>query len=92
MTEDKGWHLDKRVPLALLLVLLGQLLVGAYVAGGLQRQVDTLERDVVSVERQIELMRESTQVQAVQLGRIEETLVGLRGDLRDILTREREAQ
>lgn len=86
MTEDGAWHVDKRVPVALIAVLIGQFALGAYIAGTMRSDIMTNERDIQGNQTQIELMRDASQAQAVQLGRIEENITGLRSDLRRMLS------
>ena len=86
MTEDGAWHVDKRVPVALIAVLIGQFALGAYIAGTMRSAIMTNERDIQANQTQIELMRDASQSQAVQLGRIEENITGLRSDLRRMLS------
>ena len=86
MTKDGAWHVDKRVPVALIAVLIGQFALGAYIAGTMRSAIMTNERDIQANQTQIELMRDASQSQAVQLGRIEENITGLRSDLRRMLS------
>ena len=86
MTEDGAWHVDKRGPVALIAVLIGQFALGAYIAGTMRSAIMTNERDIQANQTQIELMRDASQSQAVQLGRIEENITGLRSDLRRMLS------
>lgn len=47
MTGTKEpWHLDKRVPLALIFAIFGQTLLAGWFASNLANRIDTLERDV----------------------------------------------
>jgi hypothetical protein len=43
VTPDAGWHLDKRVPVALIIVLLTQLVGGVWVTSQLFSRVERLE-------------------------------------------------
>ena len=79
--ENGGWHLDKRVPLALMFGLLMQAGVFGWWAAAIDGRVAVTERDINRVERQIQVMTTAAQQQAVQLGRIEENLSALRGDI-----------
>ena len=85
MASTDEWHLDKRVPIALIFVLITQFAAGAYVAGKMNSQIQTLDRDIETNSRTIELMRTNSQAQAVQLGRIEENIIGLREDFKRLL-------
>lgn len=47
MTGSKEpWHLDKRVPLALIVTILGQTALAGWFAASIASRIDTLERDV----------------------------------------------
>jgi acyl transferase domain-containing protein len=43
---QEQWHLDKRVPVALILTLLGQMVVAIWWAASLNQRVEAIERDV----------------------------------------------
>lgn len=87
-TEETSWHLDKKVPIALIFVLLGQLGMGVWVASKLQAQVENHDRRIVSLEMADQRMSseatriseflarldERLQAQTVILRRMEETL------------------
>lgn len=46
----EGWHLDKRVPLALIITLLGHMVVTVWWASALSSRVDDQSRRVASLE------------------------------------------
>jgi Tfp pilus assembly protein PilO len=86
MTDSKEpWHLNKSVPVALICTILFQTVLVVWWAASLSKEV---EQSVVRLERaemQIETMRADSQTQAVQLGRIEEGLSGVREDMARIV-------
>jgi len=41
--QKESWHLDKKVPVSIILVLLGQMLIGAWVAGDMSSRLVALE-------------------------------------------------
>ncbi len=43
--DDRHWHLDKRVPVALILTILAQTIGAVWWAASLSARVDVLERD-----------------------------------------------
>jgi len=69
---DEPWHLDKRVPVALILTLLMQSALAVWWASSLSADVTTLQQRQDKQESMIENMRTTAGAQAVQLGRIEE--------------------
>jgi Tfp pilus assembly protein PilO len=79
--SDNHWHLDKRVPIALIAGLLLQAAGFGWWAAAIDARVTSNARDITRVERQIEAIIAASQAQAVQLGRIEENLIGLRADI-----------
>jgi Tfp pilus assembly protein PilO len=85
MKQDGSWHLDKRVPVALILALLVQFAGGIWFISSLAKDVATHERQITRLDGQIEVIRNSSQRQAVQLGRIEEQVTGMRNDIRNLL-------
>jgi len=82
---DTGWHLDKRVPVSIIVVLIAQLAGGIWMAAQMNGDIKRNTSDIARVERSVEVMAASTQMQAVQLGRIEEQVSGLRNDIQRVL-------
>lgn len=78
---DQGWHLDKRVPISIIIVLVIQMMGGAWVASKMSSDIDRNARDIARNERAIEVMSIASQEQAVQLGRIEENMNAIRTDI-----------
>lgn len=89
MTKDNDWHLDKRVSIFTILALTLQLLVlvvgGATTISKLQSGIDANAAAIavnaagVSENKvDIDNIQNAANLQAVQLGRIEENLIGLR--------------
>ena len=77
----RHWHLDRRVPIALILALLLQSSGAIWWAASISGRVENNERSVSRLETTTETMRQSAQAQAIQLGRIEEQLRALRTDI-----------
>ncbi|WP_439150813.1 hypothetical protein [Sulfitobacter sp.] len=86
MNEESNWHLDKRVPVALILALLAQFATGAWFLSGLASDVAMNRTSIMRLDGQFEVLRNSSQQQAIQLGRIEEQITGLRGDIGRLLS------
>jgi hypothetical protein len=78
-TDD--WHLDKRVPITLILALLIQTAGMVWWAATLSTRVENHGRDISVLQSEATILRTSAQTQAVQLGRIEEQITGLRSDM-----------
>lgn len=76
-----GWHLDKRVPITLILALVVQLVTFTWWMSSLSSDIESNADSIARHEIQIQLMREANSTQAMTLGRIEEQIVALRRDL-----------
>lgn len=95
--QTENWHVDRRVPLALIwtiaaqtvaLIVAGTLLWGEVQSQG--RDLDRLESqvraDVSRLDQQAQRMTDATNSQAIQLGRIEENLSAMRADIRRLVS------
>jgi hypothetical protein len=64
--EDRQWHLDKKVPLALIMTIVGQTVVAAWGASNLWTRVGELERQMQIAAPQFErIIRVETKVDAI---------------------------
>jgi hypothetical protein len=64
--EDRQWHLDKKVPLALIMTIVGQTIVAAWGASNLWTRVGELERQMQIAAPQFErIIRVETKVDAI---------------------------
>jgi len=79
------WTLDRRVPVSIIVVLLLQIVGGLWFMFELRSDVNTNARDIARIERSVDVITASAQQQAVQLGRIEEQVAGLRQDISRLL-------
>ena len=95
--QEEHWHLDRRVPIALIFAMIVQFIGlvsgGVWFAGKLDSKIDAVDarvtvvdRDMARLTRQLEAMADASQVQAIQLGRIEEQISGLRSDFSRLVT------
>lgn len=75
--QTNEWHLDKRVPVALIVALVGQCLVGIWWVAGVNAAMISADQRLTRLEqsdlRQGEVFGRIT----VQLARIEERLIAL---------------
>jgi cell division protein FtsB len=72
---ENQWHLDKRVPVALIITLLGQMVVAIWWAASINTRVETIERNVTAAaartqSAEVVLSTQATQI-AVLVERIE---------------------
>lgn len=81
----QGWHLDKRVPLALIFSLVSTVAVGVWYASDLSGKVSTNAQQTRDNARDIRLIRETQSIQTSQFSRIEEQIIGLRRDINRFL-------
>jgi hypothetical protein len=64
--EDRQWHLDKKVPLALIMTIIGQTVVAAWGASNLWTRVGELERQMQTAAPQFErIVRLETKVDGI---------------------------
>jgi hypothetical protein len=71
--EDRQWHLDKKVPLALIMTIIGQTVVAAWGASNLWTRVGELERQMQIAAPQFE-----------RIIRLEAKVDGITGSLSEI--------
>jgi hypothetical protein len=69
---DEPWHLDKRVPVALIVTVLSQFALTIWLIAAMSSDIESLKASDTRQDMQIEAMRDAAQQMAVQLGRIEE--------------------
>jgi hypothetical protein len=84
MTQPQ-WHLDRRVPIALIVALAVQTSGIVWWAASLSGRVDQHARDIARTGGEVAVLRDAAQTQAVQMGRIEEQISGLRTDIGRLL-------
>ena len=64
--DDRQWHLDKKVPLALIMTIIGQTVVAAWGASNLWTRVGELERQMQIAAPQFErIIRLETKVDGI---------------------------
>lgn len=83
---ENSWHLDKRVPIALIAALMGQFAVAAWIASAMFKDIENNRNGLKSLGAKVESLDVRAGQTAVQLGRIEEGIKGMRGDISRLLT------
>ncbi|HLK80262.1 MAG TPA: hypothetical protein VKT99_02030 [Xanthobacteraceae bacterium] len=64
--QDRQWHVDKKVPLALIMTIIGQTVVAAWGASNLWTRVGELERQMQLAAPQFErIIRLETKVDGI---------------------------
>lgn len=86
MDTNESWHLDKRVPVALIFTLLAQFAGGVWFLSAAFSDIEANRAGIQALDGRINTVERAANLQAVQLGRIEESLNGMRADLNRLLT------
>lgn len=81
MQDEASWHLDKRVPIALIVALAIQTGGAIWWASSINQRVVSNEASIVGLKSSRDADRIVASRQAVQLGRIEEQIAAMRSDL-----------
>lgn len=93
MSNVESWHLDKRIPIALILTAVGQVAFLGWAAGVVFKDIESNRIAIGSVNGRVEALERNASAQAVQLGRIDENVRGMRADVNRLLNLlERRAQ
>lgn len=74
MSNDNQWHLSKSVPVSIIIGFVMQFAGFVWYTSQIDSQVKTNTDRINRVEVQVSDIKETSQTQAVQLGRIEENL------------------
>jgi len=85
MPNDNEWHLDKRVPITIIIGMLGQVVGLIWGAAVMFKDIDSNSKGIKYLNSRIETIETASSNQAIQLGRIEENVDGIRGDLNRLL-------
>lgn len=83
MSENQ-WHLSKSIPISIIIGFIAQFAGAIWMFSTMYNDIETNTRRIDQHERKIEAMRVSTQVQAVQLGRIETSIDAMRKSLESL--------
>jgi hypothetical protein len=75
---DESWHLNKSVPLSIILGVIAQTVTLVWFIAGLNASIDQNSRDLVRHETRIEALEASAQSQAVSLARMDENILAIR--------------
>lgn len=76
--REESWHLDKRIPVALVLTVLAQGAIGLWWISGLNSQVQVHERRIDKIESWNEKQSASLSAVAERLARIEQALLDIK--------------
>ena len=85
MALRDGWHLDKRVPIALIVTLVAYGVTFLWQFAELRADVDNNTQDITEIKQlQVEVQREANN-QSNQLSAIQTEIIGLRRDINRFL-------
>lgn len=82
---DSSWHLDKRVPLALITTSLLQIVTIVWIASQMFSGIGMNKENISKLDTAVSSLQREANTQAVQLGRIEEGISGMRRDIQAVL-------
>jgi len=85
MSEAQSWHLDRRIPIALILTAVGQVAFLGWAAGVVFKDIENNRVSIGAVSGRVEMLERNASAQAVQLGRIDENVRGMRSDINRLL-------
>ena len=83
--QPESWHLDRRVPIALIFTLLLQIFSFGWIASEMNSDINTNRRDLDRTVVQLERLQVESNQQAIQLGRIEEGIKNMDRNLQDLV-------
>lgn len=74
MSEKESWHLDRRVPVAIIVTIMIQLLGGAWVASQLVSRLENVEKTALNNRHSVEKMEERQRLSETAYARLEERM------------------
>jgi|AutmiccommunBRH9_1029481.scaffolds.fasta_scaffold04220_2 hypothetical protein len=83
--EAQSWHLDKRVPVALIFTLLMQFAAGVWFLSVAFKDIESNRNGMKNLDGRMQFVERNAGTQAVQLGRIEESVSGMRNDINRLI-------
>lgn len=84
--NDRSWHLDKRVNVSIILVLAVQIVSFVWLLAAMNADINANKREIVRIDAAVNGVAVSSNRQAIQLGRIEEQITGLRADFQRLFS------
>lgn len=93
MTQSpEPWHLDRKVPISLIVTSVAQIMAIVWLAAQMNADIQVNRRDIDRASAQLEKLQVESNSQAVQLGRIEEGISGMRRDIQSVLEAVKDTQ
>ncbi len=72
MDQNEAWHLDKKVPVAIILVLVGQFLGGLWFLAKLDSKIEEQANRIAKTEAQVSIIDREARDFGTRIARIEE--------------------
>ncbi len=82
--SNEAWHLSKSVPITLIFALIVQAAVIVWTVSQMQAEITSSQKDIGTLEDKVVKLEQNSNIQAVQLGRIEENLKSMKEILNQI--------
>jgi len=89
-TDNESWHLDKRVPIATICVLIVQAMGGVWFASQMYAELTALKAAGDAREIRLSHVETTTSAQAVSFATLSEQLAGLRAGMAEVKDTQRE--
>jgi uncharacterized coiled-coil protein SlyX len=86
--EKEGWHLDKRVPIGLILTIIIQTVYMTWWASKIDSRVSVLESNSSSQELDVTSLSSQLTALNISLARLEVRQESLQSDVREVLERD----
>ena len=77
LESDGRWHLDKKVPIAMILAIIGQTFAFGWWAAAQSARIDMLEKEGARLEKRIDTQERVTTNASDRLIRVEEKITAI---------------
>jgi len=76
--RDEPWHMDKRVPVALIITIAFQTIGAGFWLGSLTADFNTLQQAQMETARRVDALTTTQNQQAVSSGRLEQDMAAIK--------------
>jgi hypothetical protein len=90
MSEQEPWHLDRKVPIAFIIIIAGQIGLGAYWVSNVDNRLATEVATNLRQEAKIEELRNETQGLSVAAASVAANLQALSASLNEVKEAQKE--
>lgn len=88
--QTEPWHLDRKVPIAFIVIILGQIVLGAYWVSNVDNRLSAESATNLKQETRIEELRSQTQGLSVGAASVAAQLVALGQSMNEVKAQQRE--